>query len=86
MAEGTIAAPRFVDRLTRALRETVHDAEVAYERVRGDRFRFSVVSDHFAEMGHPERQRIVWDVAERVLNKAELVNVAMIITMSAAEV
>jgi hypothetical protein len=37
-------------------------------------------------MGHPERQRIVWDLAERSLDPMDLLNVAMIITMAPSEV
>jgi hypothetical protein len=54
--------------------------------VRRDRYRFVVISSKFEEMGHPERQRIVWDLAERSLDPMDLLNVAMIITMAPSEV
>jgi hypothetical protein len=37
-------------------------------------------------MGHPERQRIVWDIADASLAKSDLLKVAMIITMAPSEV
>ncbi|MGD0462026.1 MAG: hypothetical protein ABSB74_06025 [Tepidisphaeraceae bacterium] len=52
-----------------------------YERVRGNRFRFEVVWGKFDSMGHPERQRLVWDLVDDVLDKPDLLNVAMIITL-----
>ena len=32
-------------------------------------------------MGHPERQRMVWDLADETLDKSDLLDVAMILTL-----
>lgn len=87
MAEGTVTQiPPFVDRLSAALSKLLPDSEIGHEHVRAERYRFMVVSSAFEEMGHPERQRKVWDAAEKVLTRDEIRNVAMIITMAASEV
>ena len=44
-----------------------------------------VVTPAFDGMGHPERQRIVWDQATAVLDRNDVRDVAMIITMAPAE-
>lgn len=85
MAEGTLTEPAFVARLTAALHQALPDAEIVHERVRGDRFRFTVVSEGFKAMGHPERQRIVWDVADTALQRPDLLNVAMIMTIARSD-
>lgn len=81
MAEGTLTIPAYVQRLTAALKQRLPGAEVDTEHVRGDRFRFVVVWGPFDQMGHPERQRIVWDLAEQELEPRELLNVSMILTL-----
>jgi stress-induced morphogen len=86
VAEGTLIKPAFVARLTDALSNALPGAEIGDEVVRRDRYRFVVISSKFEEMGHPERQRIVWDLAERSLDPMDLLNVAMIITMAPSEV
>ena len=86
MAEGTlIETPEYIGRLTAELSSLFEDAEVGHERIRETRYRFLVISRRFDEMGHPERQRVVWDAAERVLDRNELRDVAMIITRSPTE-
>jgi stress-induced morphogen len=86
MAEGTVTEPAYVGRLAAALQQRVPGAQVSHERVRRDRYRFVVISDRFEGLGHPERQRMVWDIADAVLDKSNLLNVAMIITMAPTEV
>lgn len=85
MAEGTLAQPAYVARLSTALQANVAGASVASEKVRGERYRFIVVAEQFEGQDHPLRQRTVWDVADRTLPKEDLVNVAMIITLSPSE-
>ena len=33
------------------------------------------------QLDHPERQEQVWDIAERALDKSDLLNVTMILTL-----
>jgi hypothetical protein len=85
MAKRTLIArpriPTYVQTLATALKSRLRRAEVTFERVRGDRFRFEVIWGKFDSMGHPERQRLVWDIVDGVLEKQDLLNVAMIITL-----
>jgi len=81
MAERVVAEPQFVAKLSAALRSELPGAEISHEHIRADRYRFIVVWPKFDAMGHPERQRIVWNVAERELYPAELWNVGMILTL-----
>jgi hypothetical protein len=37
-------------------------------------------------MAHPERQELVWNLADTVLQKPDLLKVAMIITMGPADI
>lgn len=85
MAEGTIAEPAYVAQLSAALQQRLPGAQITHERIRGDRYRFIIVWDQFDDMGHPERQRIVWDTADAALAKSDLLNVGMIITIGPAE-
>ena len=85
MAEGTLAEPTYVAPLTAALRQAMPDAQVRHEQVRHNRYRFIVLSDRFKDMGHPERQRIVWDIADAALAKPDLRNVAMILTIAPSD-
>ena len=81
MAEGLVAEPAFVTRLSEALRRQLAGADVTPEQIRGDRYRFVVVWGGFDPLGHPERQRLVWDLAERELAREDLLNVGMILTL-----
>lgn len=81
MAEGIVTTPPFVNRLSTALTQQLPGAEVHTEHVRGDRFRFVVAWNQFDAMDHPERQRLVWDIAQRELAPQELLNVTMILTL-----
>ena len=86
MVEGTVTLPKYVAPLRDLLGRLLRDAQVDYEQVRGSRYRFLVISPTFDGMGHPERQRIVWDAAEHALDGEDLRDVAMIITMAPSEV
>jgi hypothetical protein len=85
MAEGTLAEPGFVARLTEALHASLPNASIAHEQVRRDRYRFIIVDDSFSDLGHPERQLAVWKVAEAVVPASDIWNVAMIVTMAPSE-
>jgi acid stress-induced BolA-like protein IbaG/YrbA len=86
MAEGTLTDPAFVVPLEAALQSRLPGSAISHEQVRRDRYRFIVISDEFGKMDHPERQQLVWKVAEEVVPKSDIWNVAMIITMAPAEV
>jgi len=85
MDERLLAEPAFVARLSDALRRRLQGAQVDHEHVRGDRYRFVVVWDPFDAMDHPERQRLVWDVAEGELDRSDLLNVSMILTLGTGD-
>jgi hypothetical protein len=85
MAEGTLTEPTYVARLNAALQERLPGAEVTHEQIRRDRYRFEIISDEFNDLGHPECQRIVWDVADATLSKGELLNIGMILTIAPAD-
>ena len=85
MAQRTLAIPSYVSTLVGAIRKRIPKAEIDFEHVEGDRYRFIVISSRFNRMGHPERQRLVWDLTDAALKKADLLKVAMIITMSPKE-
>lgn len=86
MAEGTVTEPAYVLSLTMALKEALKGASVEHEQTRRGRYRWTVVSDSFKDMGHPERQRLVWGIADRTLQKSDLLNVAMILTVAPSEI
>jgi len=86
MAKGTVTEPAYVAALTRVLGQLLAGAEIKHERIRGDRYRFEVISDRFEGMGHPERQRTVWDAVEAALERTDLLKVGMIITVAPSEV
>lgn len=86
MAKGTVIEPDYVRQLATALGRELKNAQVEHEHVRGERYRFQVIWSQFDRMGHPERQKRVWDIAERVLNKTDLVKVTMILTLGSSDV
>jgi hypothetical protein len=86
MAKAAVTEPAYVEELLRALQQEMPGAQIDHEQVRDDRYRFVVVWEGFESKGHPERQRKVWDIADRVLDKPTLLNVAMIITLAPTEV
>ncbi len=77
--------PVYVAVLAEALTAKLKGAEVRTERVRGERYLFEVLWRKFDHMGHPERQQLVWDLAEEVLSKPQVRRVAMILTVAPAE-
>jgi len=81
MAEGTVTKPEYVTKLVEALARAIPGADVDAEQVRGERYRFTVLSTHFDGMGHPERQEQVWDIAEKALDSESLRKVTMILTL-----
>jgi hypothetical protein len=85
MAKATVNPPTYTIQLAEALRADMPSAEVDFERVRGDRYRFLVIWRRFNKLGHPERQARVWDVAERALAASDVLKVAMIITLGTDE-
>ncbi len=86
MAKATVSRPpAFVARLEAAIRRELPGAEVTTEHVRGRRYRFVVISDEFSDVGHPERQRRVWDLAEAVVPRPDLLDVGMILTVAPEE-
>ncbi len=86
MPDELMTEPAFLGQLTDALRQRFPGAKIDFERIRADRFRFIVVWDQFEPMGHPERQKLVWDIADERLNKDQLWNVGMIITVAPSEI
>jgi len=86
MAQGaTLALPEYVTRLENALKQRFPRAKIGHEQVRRDRYRFMIVWKGFDGMGHPERQEMVWNIADEVVPKKDLLKVGMIITLGAKE-
>ena len=86
MAKATLKRPpSFVTALESALRRELPKAEVTTEHVRGRRYRFIIVWPGFDGVGHPERQRRVWKVAESVVPRGDLLDVGMILTIAPDE-
>ncbi|HZL36974.1 MAG TPA: hypothetical protein VFC78_16765 [Tepidisphaeraceae bacterium] len=81
MAESTLIRPVYVEQLSTALQSAFEGAQVEVEHVRTDRYRFIVVWPGFDPLGHPERQELVWDLADKTLVKEDLRKVTMILTM-----
>jgi hypothetical protein len=86
MAEGTVTLPDYVAQLTQRLQCGFPGGQVSHEQVRGDRYRFVVIWDGFEGIGHPERQRRVWEIADSIVAKSDIMKVAMIITLAPSEV
>jgi hypothetical protein len=85
MAETSVVLPSYVTVLAEALREQLPGADVRFEHIRTDRYRFVVVWPQFDRMDHPERQRLVWDIVEQTLSKPDLLKVGMILTLGAED-
>lgn len=82
MAGKVLAEPPFVERIVEALRKRLKGAIVETEHVRARRYRFIVIWKRFDSMDHPERQKLVWDIATReIKNKKDLFDVGMILTL-----
>lgn len=86
MAQRTVMEPAYIARLSAAIRKRLSGAKISHEQVRRDRYRFIVVSSRFDRLGHPERQRLVGDIADAALTKPELLKVAMILTLGIKEI
>jgi stress-induced morphogen len=86
MSEGIVTEQNHITLLASAMKEAFPDALLMPEQARRGRYRLTVVSDSFNDMGHPERQRLVWDIADRTLGKADLRKVAMILTVAPSEI
>jgi hypothetical protein len=86
MAKATLKQPPpFVTALELALRRELPRADVTIEHIRGRRYRFIVVWRGFTGVGHPERQRRVWKVAESIVPRDDLLDVGMILTIAPDE-
>lgn len=85
MAQGTLAIPPYVTKLEAALKKKLPRAKIEHELVRPNRYRLFVVWSGFENMGHPERQEIVWNLADKVLDHDDLLKISMIITVGAKE-
>jgi hypothetical protein len=85
MAKGILKEPAYVEELSKALARRLRGAEINHEQVRDDRYRFIVVWDGFENKGHPERQRKVWNITDRLLRREKLLKVAMILTIAPSE-
>src|SRR6266481_2197950 len=85
MAKSTVAEPAYVSRLAIALQAAFPGAQLTHEQIRRDRYRFIVVTDAFEDMGHPERQRLLWEIAEKAVEKNDLIKIGMIIAIAPSE-
>jgi acid stress-induced BolA-like protein IbaG/YrbA len=85
MTEQGAAFPGYVPRLEAALRLGVPRALVTEEQLGGGGFEFTVVAEEFVGVDQTERQRTVWEIAVATLEREELANVAMILTVTAEE-
>ena len=82
----TLNYPEFVLTLEQALKGKRRNAQIDVQKVgRTNRYRFIVVWNRFDRMGHPERQRKVWDIADAELEPADLLKEGMIITLGAKD-
>ena len=79
-------APAFVADLRAALQRELRGAQVQAEQIRGNRYRFEVLWERFSGVGHPERQKRVWAIAERVVPGPRLLDVGMILTLAPEEI
>jgi acid stress-induced BolA-like protein IbaG/YrbA len=68
-----------------ALQQGLAGAQVGSRNVGGNRYQFLVIWDQFEDMESAERQRIVREIAEAVLNKSDLPHVPMIFTFTPTE-
>ena len=87
MAQATVTkkVPDYVGKLEAEIQKAFPGSRIWHESVRKDRYRVLVVSKKFERLGHPERQRVVWNIADSALDKSDLLKVSMILTMSESE-
>lgn len=81
MAEKTIAEPPYVEQLTEGLKRELEGADVTHERLRADRYRFVVYWPGFNDVDQDDRQHKVWEIAERSLDRGNLIKVSMILAL-----
>ncbi len=83
--------PEFVLKLKDALAKNLRKVgilrgKIEFEPVPGTKlYRFVVLAKSFEDMGHTERQDLVWRIADRVLSKDEQLCISMILTMTSDE-
>lgn len=85
MAKRTLSQPAFVSLLYAALQRDMPGASITTEHLHGQRYRFVVIWDRFNGVGHPERQKRVWRIVERVVPKEDIWDVGMILTIAGDE-
>ena len=83
--------PEFVLKLKDALAKNLRSvgiqrSKIEFESVPSTKlYRFVVLAKGFEDMGHTERQDLVWRIADRVLSKDEQLCISMILTMTSDE-
>jgi len=80
-----VTEPPYVQKLIAELGNRLPGAQINSEHVRSDRFRVAIVSSDFEKLGHPERQQLVWDIADSTLAKHDLLKISMILTVAPSE-
>ena len=79
------ALPEYAKRLVAAFRDEFGGRIEAERTGTGDRCRFAVISPKFEEMETFDCQDAVWDVADRVLGREEVVQITLIFTYAPSE-
>jgi acid stress-induced BolA-like protein IbaG/YrbA len=86
MAQATLKKlPKYAESLYVELERRLPGAQITLEHRRRDRYTFVIIWDRFSRMGHPERQRLVWDIAKHIIKDSDILKVGMILTMSPRE-
>jgi acid stress-induced BolA-like protein IbaG/YrbA len=77
--------PAEVQSLVEILRRELK-GEVEVEAVPGtNRYRLAVVADRFEQMTQLARQDLVWEIADRVLNREQTLLISMILTFAPSD-
>ena len=84
-AEEKANLPEYAKRLCEAFRQEFGGRVEAERTGTADRVRFAVISPKFEEMGEFEAQDAVWDTADRVLGREEVVQITLIFTYAPSE-
>lgn len=58
------------------------DAQVDVEEVARGRFRFTLVSDRFANVGHLQRQDEVWEAIDAHVTREQGLDISLILTLA----
>jgi hypothetical protein len=82
---GDADLPGYAVRLRNALLAEFGGEAEAERTGTGDRCRFAVVSPRFEGVEGLDQQDMAWDVAERVLDRKEVVQVTLILTYAPSE-